>query len=137
MTGNRNDRRTPDGRSCISPKDDPSDYINGEYSRRTAGSRRRTGWGMLLLVLILLALLMVSVCLNVYALERLQYYSAQFDRCSEWMKFMDENVVFVEDDGSPWYHRYSCDEFGDSAFWAFNTEAAVDYGYRPCPDCHE
>lgn len=52
------------------------------------------------------------------------------------ISFFDKHVVFVSDDGTRLYHKYECDDFDTSHFWAFNTEAAIDKGYKQCPECH-
>ena len=52
------------------------------------------------------------------------------------ISFFDKHVVFVSDDGTRLYHKYECDNFDTSHFWAFNTEAAINKGYKQCPECH-
>lgn len=52
------------------------------------------------------------------------------------LDFMDEYVVFIEDDGTDWYHKYDCNRFKGNSFWALNTNAAIVDGYTPCPHCH-
>lgn len=49
--------------------------------------------------------------------------------------FYDQHVVFVGDDGTRKYHKYDCPYLDLSYFWAYNTEAAVDRGYKPCSHC--
>ena len=49
--------------------------------------------------------------------------------------FYDRHVVFVADDGTKKYHNYSCEYLDLSYFWAYNTEAAEDRGYKPCSHC--
>ena len=44
-------------------------------------------------------------------------------------------VVFVEDDGTEWYHKFECSRF-KGAGWVFNTEMAQSLGYTACPVCH-
>lgn len=51
--------------------------------------------------------------------------------------FIDEYVVFIEDNGSNLYHQYSCSEFTKESFWAYNIEAAKGMDYYPCPKCHD
>jgi len=46
--------------------------------------------------------------------------------------FYEEHVVIVADDGTNLYHTYGCDYLDTSYFWAYNTEAAVNLGYKPC-----
>ncbi len=50
--------------------------------------------------------------------------------------FIDRHVVFIEDDGTRLYHKYSCNNFKGNSFWVFNIEAAVGQGYNQCPYCH-
>lgn len=37
--------------------------------------------------------------------------------------------------GSRYYHHPDCIRFDSSSFWIYNTDAAEDDGYRPCPYC--
>lgn len=50
-------------------------------------------------------------------------------------KFMDAYVVFVENDGTGQYHKYGCDHFAQSSFWAYSRKLAEANGYTPCPYC--
>lgn len=50
-------------------------------------------------------------------------------------KFMDSYVVFVENDGSGLYHKYGCDDFAQTSFWAYSRKLAEANGYKPCPRC--
>ena len=56
-------------------------------------------------------------------------------RYTDEIEFYDECVVFIEDDGTKYYHNYDCRKFIGESFWAYNTEAAQSKGYKPCPDC--
>lgn len=49
--------------------------------------------------------------------------------------FMDTYVVFVEDDGSMYYHTYDCSQFSRSHFWAYSRKLAEANGFTPCPVC--
>lgn len=49
--------------------------------------------------------------------------------------FMDSYVVFVENDGSGLYHRYSCGKFPRRTFWAYSRNLAESQGYDACPNC--
>ena len=49
--------------------------------------------------------------------------------------FLDEYIVFVQDDGTGYYHTYDCDKFNSSSFWAYNRSLAKSQGYKPCPRC--
>lgn len=50
-------------------------------------------------------------------------------------KFMQDYVVFVENDGSGLFHRYGCDRFACRTFWAYSRRLAENSGYSPCPYC--
>lgn len=52
------------------------------------------------------------------------------------VEFVDEFVVFVEDDGTNYYHKYECQKFVGNYFWAYNKDAAIGNGYKACPYCH-
>ena len=49
--------------------------------------------------------------------------------------FFDENVVFIEDDGTNLYHKYDCTKFVGNSYWAHNIEYAEYLGCTPCPSC--
>ena len=52
-------------------------------------------------------------------------------------KFMDAYVVFVENDGTGYYHKYGCDYFAQTSFWAYSRKLAEANGYTPCPHCFD
>lgn len=54
----------------------------------------------------------------------------------EKAEFMDDHIVFVSDDGNSLYHKFDCSRMDFSRFWAYNTEAAISKGYRPCGRCN-
>lgn len=60
--------------------------------------------------------------------DELAYYKNEID-------FIDAYVVFVEDDGTSYYHKYECNSFVGNSFWVYNVELAIDSGYYPCPFC--
>ena len=49
--------------------------------------------------------------------------------------FMDDYVVFVNNDKSKLYHHYDCPSFSHSNFWAYSRKLAEASGFEPCPDC--
>lgn len=61
----------------------------------------------------------------------------ELEICYIEIDFIDEFVVFVEDDGTNWYHKYQCSRFRADSFWAYNIDAALAEGYKPCPYCCE
>jgi RNA polymerase subunit RPABC4/transcription elongation factor Spt4 len=51
------------------------------------------------------------------------------------LSFYEQHAVVVPDDGTNLYHTYGCDYLDTSSFWIYNTEAAIDEGFKPCPHC--
>lgn len=49
--------------------------------------------------------------------------------------FMDNYVVFVENNGSGVYHTYDCSNFTKSNFWAYSRKLAESNGFSPCTVC--
>lgn len=110
------------------------------------------------LVVTLLAIgLSLSVILNVVQLanmtdlnNNIEYWKNKADKLEdnvsdlrsdllenkELVTFIDEFVVFVEDDGTDYYHKYECYKFKGNYFWAYNVDAAKEQGYTACPSCH-
>lgn len=64
-----------------------------------------------------------------------KYYDILFDRVGK-ESFMDEHVVIVCNDGTKKYHKYGCEDLNLSYFWVYNTEAAIDEGYKMCKKCN-
>ena len=62
------------------------------------------------------------------ALEAASAYKTKSD-------FMDNYVVFVENNHSGIYHTYDCSNFSKSNFWAYSRKLAESNGYSPCPVC--
>lgn len=50
-------------------------------------------------------------------------------------KFMDDYVVFVENDGTGYYHKYGCANFAHKTFWAYSRKLAESSGFAACPHC--
>lgn len=50
-------------------------------------------------------------------------------------KFLDDYVVFVENDGTGYYHRYDCNHFAKKTFWAYSRKLAEGSGFAACPNC--
>ena len=50
-------------------------------------------------------------------------------------EFMDSYVVFVENNGTGYYHTYDCGSFSKSNFWAYSRKLAEAQGFTPCPTC--
>lgn len=51
------------------------------------------------------------------------------------LQFYEKHVVVVSDDGTNLYHKYGCEDFDDSSFWAYNVEKAEQLGYIPHKGC--
>ena len=60
---------------------------------------------------------------------------AELNQVPDKLKFYDEYIVFVEDDGTDLYHKYECDKFKGDDFWAFNVDQAISRDYKPCSIC--
>ena len=50
--------------------------------------------------------------------------------------FVDAHVAFIENDGTGYYHVYSCPHFKEESYWAFSVNLAISRGYTACPYCH-
>lgn len=61
--------------------------------------------------------------------------SATASAYAEKANFMDAHVVFVENDGSNYYHKYDCRNFTKKKYWAYSKKLAQSTGYKPCPIC--
>lgn len=64
------------------------------------------------------------------------YYEFYVDNSAK-LKFFDTSIVFIENDGTKYYHKYECSKFVGSDYWAHNSEYARYIGYYPCPDCYD
>ena len=67
--------------------------------------------------------------------ERVKTLESENAALSEKSDFIDNHVVFIENDGTRYYHSYSCPRFKKQSYWAYSTNIAVSRGYEPCPDC--
>ena len=54
---------------------------------------------------------------------------------TEKARFLDDYVVFVEDNNTSYYHTYDCTAFSRTNFWAYSRKLAESQGYTPCPVC--
>ncbi len=102
---------------------------------------------MIIIAILLVVSIVISLILHIQntklndrieelEIENQQYYDYWVESF-EQIAFFDEFVVFVEDDGTNWYHKYECRRFTGNDFWAFNIDAAIIDGYKPCPFCCE
>ena len=60
---------------------------------------------------------------------------AEKDALSEKLAWIDAYVVYVENDGTNYYHNYDCENFKKSSFWVYNRKLAENKGYTACPIC--
>ncbi len=51
------------------------------------------------------------------------------------LDFYEEYAVVVNENSNK-YHKYGCEDFDDSYFWIYNTEAAKEIGYYACNKCN-
>lgn len=82
---------------------------------------------------------------------RQRYYSANSDRnelkelnsaMNQQVDFMNQYIAIIDSNSDDnLYHTYACDVWDNwSDEWsilAYNTHAADDRGYEPCPECHD
>ena len=62
------------------------------------------------------------------ATGKVQYLQGKSD-------FLDTYAVFVENDGTNYYHTYNCNKFLKESFWIYSRKLAENYGFTPCPSC--
>lgn len=67
--------------------------------------------------------------------EELDEMTSNYDYAASKANFMDTYVVFVNNDGTNYYHSYDCVNFTKSNFWAYSRKLAQNYGYTACPVC--
>jgi hypothetical protein len=64
----------------------------------------------------------------------------RFDSIDNVLKadFLMNYIALIADDiDSKYYHTYDCEEIKNcDGYWAYNIEAAIGKGYKPCPKCH-
>lgn len=105
-------------------------------------------YGKVIINIAVALLLIVSIATNIYFIckePEVKYAIPDIYKESReyWINnhnkvdFIDEFIVFIEDDGTDFYHKYECDKFVGDYFWAYNIEAAEYNGYKPCPLCHD
>lgn len=86
-------------------------------------------------LIIVSILLILSFALNLYQLGLNNQSNKERIENSEKLEFIDEYIVFIEDDNTEWYHKYECYRFSGEDFWAYNIDQAKNLGYEPCPVC--
>ncbi len=69
--------------------------------------------------------------------ERVETLTASNALFKERSDFMDNYVVFVNNDGSKLYHSYSCRYFSRQNFWAYSRKLAESNGFSPCKECQK
>ena len=67
--------------------------------------------------------------------NKVEQYKDELSNVRNKVNFIDNNVVFIEDDGSNLYHKYDCYKFKGYSYWVHNVEYAVYRGYKPCSTC--
>ena len=105
----------------------------------------RNNWKKIINI-ITVVFLIISIGINIVLLSKVNNQYTGLDKdddFSYWsqnhdkVEFIDEHIVFVEDDGTDFYHKYECYKFVGNYFWAYNIELAEYNGYKPCPLCHD
>lgn len=67
--------------------------------------------------------------------EKLNALESRNAALEQLASFIDRHVVFIENDGTNYYHSYGCSRFKKQSYWAYSTNLAISQGYTPCPDC--
>lgn len=62
--------------------------------------------------------------------------NSEINSSRELVNFIDNYVVFIENDGSDLYHKFDCSLFKGESFWVYNISAAQGEGYYECSRCH-
>lgn len=57
------------------------------------------------------------------------------DDLAKKAQFLDDFVVFAENDGTQLYHTYDCPRFNKKNFWAYSRKLAEASGFTPCSTC--
>ena len=60
---------------------------------------------------------------------------AKYNTMSDKMGWVDTYVVYVENDGTNYYHCYECSSFKKQSFWVYNRKLAENKGFTACPVC--
>ncbi|MBR5430621.1 MAG: zinc-ribbon domain-containing protein [Firmicutes bacterium] len=61
-------------------------------------------------------------------------YRELYNMINDEYNFYHNHAVIVQE-GVTNYHSYGCSRLDYHYFWIYNTEAAIDRGYDPCPEC--
>lgn len=85
-------------------------------------------------LIIVTILLVLSIAFNLYQLGLNNQSNKELEQNRNKLDFFDD-LVFVENDNTDWYHKYDCYRFKQRDFWAFNIDQSDDLGYEPCPNC--
>ena len=65
----------------------------------------------------------------------LEEMTGLYGYASQKATFMDNYVVFVNNNGTKYYHDYDCSQFSKFNFWAYSRKLAENQGYTACPNC--
>ena len=68
--------------------------------------------------------------------SQLSAVTKERDRLIRKSDFVDAHIAFIENDGTGYYHVYSCSHFKAESYWAFSVNLAISRGYTACPYCH-
>ena len=68
--------------------------------------------------------------------ERLMDATSELWSSQQLSNFVNNYVVFIENDGTNLYHKFACSKFKGSSFWVYNINQAQQKGYSECSQCH-
>nr|DAU72916.1 MAG TPA: Metal binding domain of Ada [Caudoviricetes sp.] len=132
--------------------DDGIPVIPSSPSKNASSISKQSSYTKREKIISTVALILFGVCCilgyNIYSLQtnitayqnKIQKYEktlesrADYGLLKEKADFFDKHAVIVGED-KYYYHTYDCPS-RPGYFWIYNTEAAVGYGYHPCPTCN-
>lgn len=59
----------------------------------------------------------------------------QLEQLIDKAEFLDDYIVFLQDEDPTVFHSYDCEKFTRNGYRAYNRQLALSLGYTPCPHC--
>ena len=119
------------------------------YSQNTSSPKKSKSLIILSFVTVALFIcccVFVGIAIHNYNIinENNKMYNDLLDECRKIRPiatFFEDRAVIVTNNSGKKYHKYTCYEFQGNiwphskSYWIYNTEAARNDGYKPCPIC--
>ncbi len=70
------------------------------------------------------------------AQESIRDLESRLELLREKTEFFDTYIVFLQEDGTDYFHSFDCEKFIRHSYRAYNKQQALALGYLPCPNCH-